>query len=92
MFCVYAIISGVDGRIYVGLSKNPFQREIEHNKGETKSTKGFRPWKLFFIETDYQSLKEARKAEKKLKSGFGKEFLKTLSKDKMTYRSGVAQR
>ncbi len=92
MYSTYAIWSKTANRIYVGLSKDPFQREAEHNKGETKSTKGFRPWKLFFIETDYQSLAEARKAEKKLKSGFGKEFLKTLPKDTITYRSGVAQR
>ena len=92
MYSVYAIWSKGANRIYVGLSQDPFQRELEHNKGETKSTKGFRPWKLFFIETDYQSLSEARKAEKKLKSGFGKEFLKTLPKDTIKHRSGVAQR
>ncbi len=92
MYCVYSIISQIDFRIYVGLSKNPYHRVDEHNLGETKSTKPYRPWKLFFIETDHQSLPEARKREKILKSGFGKEFLKTLPKDRITYRSGVAQR
>jgi putative endonuclease len=92
MYCIYSIISAIDGRIYVGMSKDPHKRLLEHNSGETKSTKGFRPWTLFFIETDFQSLSQARDREKILKSGFGKEFLKTLPKDKITYRSGVAQR
>lgn len=91
MYSVYAITSAVDDRIYVGLSKNPESRLIEHNAGETFSTRPYRPWKLFFIKTGFQSLIEAREVEKTLKSGFGKEFLKTLPKDKVTY-SGVAQR
>lgn len=92
MYYVYAIISSVDNRLYVGMSKSPTQRLSEHNLGYTKSTKPYRPWKLFFIETDFQTLRDAREREKKLKSGFGKEFLKTLPKDIITYRSGVAQR
>ena len=70
---------------------DPLRRVNDHNAGDTKSTKPYRPWRLFFIETDHQSLSEARVEEKKLKSGFGKEFLKTLPKNTITYRSGVAQ-
>lgn len=92
MYCVYAIISQIKNRIYVGLSHDPFKRLTEHNLGECKSTKGYTPWKLFFIETDHQSLNSARNSEKRLKSGFGKEFLKTLPKEKISYYSGVAQR
>jgi putative endonuclease len=74
------------------MSQNPSRRMMEHNAGETTSTKPYRPWKLFFVETDFQSLIEAKKREKVLKSGFGKEFLKALPKNTVTYRSGVAQR
>ncbi len=47
---VYAIKSDKDKRIYVGISKNPEKRLSEHNKGETKSTKSFRPWKIIYME------------------------------------------
>ncbi len=87
LYFVYAIQSHKDGRIYVGLSKNPDVRLVEHNNGETKSTKGFRPWKLIYQKLIGSRL-EARKEEKKLKSGYGKEFLKSLT----TYYSPVAQR
>ena len=51
------------------------KRLNEHNAGKTKSTKGYRPWKLFFYEK-YNSREEARKREKYLKSGIGKEWIK----------------
>lgn len=85
MYSVYAITSEQHKRIYVGLSSDPYKRLESHNKGDTKSTKGFRPWKLFFIETNFQTLAIARIREKILKSGFGKEFLKTLPKDRVTH-------
>jgi putative endonuclease len=72
MYTVYAIQSEVDQRIYVGFSSNLENRITEHNAGKTKSTKGYRPWKLIYQESqpDRQS---ARKREKYLKSGVGKE-------------------
>jgi putative endonuclease len=48
VYFVYAIESEVDKRIYVGMSKDPVGRLKEHNAGKTKSTKGYRPWKLIF--------------------------------------------
>lgn len=74
---VYAIQSKVDNRLYVGLSKNPEKRLRGHNNGETFSTKGFRPWHLVYTEK-VGSRKDARKREKYLKSGIGKEFLKSI--------------
>lgn len=76
-YFVYAIKSQKDGRIYVGLSSNPANRLKSHNKGETFSTKGWRPWKLFYIKL-VESREQARAVEKKLKSGYGKEFLKSI--------------
>lgn len=76
MFFVYVIVSEIRGlRFYVGLSEDPDKRLIEHNKGKTKSTKGYIPWAPFFTEK-YLSLKEAREREKYLKSGTGKEKIK----------------
>ncbi|MEK7120098.1 MAG: GIY-YIG nuclease family protein, partial [Patescibacteria group bacterium] len=47
-YYIYAIKSYKDGRLYVGISRNPESRLIEHNSGMTKSTKPFRPWKIVF--------------------------------------------
>jgi len=76
-YFVYAIQSISDNRIYVGISENPEKRFLEHNRGWTKSTKTYRPWKLIFKKV-CASRFEAREEEKRLKSGFGKEFLKSL--------------
>ncbi len=57
------------------MTSNLPRRLKEHNSGKTKSTKGFKPWKLFFFE-DFDSRKEARNREKYLKSGIGREFIK----------------
>ena len=76
-YFVYAIKSEKDGRIYVGMSNNVQRRITEHNNGFTKSTKAWRPWKLI-LEKKINSRLEARVEEKRLKSGYGKEFLKSL--------------
>jgi putative endonuclease len=77
MFFVYAIRSEMDGRIYVGMCSNMETRLKEHNTGKTKSTKGFRPWILIYKE-EINTRVDARNKEKYLKSGVGKEFLKSL--------------
>lgn len=74
---VYAIQSGKDGRIYVGLSMNTELRLRQHNHGKNPSTKPWRPWNIIYKKS-FESRPEARKEEKRLKSGFGKEFLKSL--------------
>lgn len=75
MFFVYVIKSEFNGFFYVGLTTSVTNRIIQHNKGMTKSTKPFKPWKLFFSE-EYETRIEARKREKYLKSGVGKEYIK----------------
>ncbi len=78
MCTVYALQSQLDQRIYVGLSKDLNKRLREHNAGYVTSTKGFRPWTIIFTEI-VETRIEARNLEKKLKSGYGKEFLKGLN-------------
>jgi len=79
-YFVYAIQSEVDKRIYVGLSHNVVRRLKSHNNGETFSTKGFRPWNLVYQE-EVGNRENARKREKYLKSGCGKEYLKNIIKN-----------
>ena len=75
MFFVYVIRSCKDGRFYVGLTSCVERRLNEHNHKRTKSTKGFVPWELCFYEL-FDTRLEARKREKYLKSGVGKEYIK----------------
>lgn len=75
MWYVYVLYSESHNRFYKGIAKNVSRRLKEHNSGKTKSTKGFRPWKLFFVE-EYESAEEARLKEKFLKSGDGRKYIK----------------
>jgi len=77
MFFVYAIKSTVRNYIYVGMSNNVNRRVLEHNAGENKSTKAYKPFTLIYTET-FATRLEAREKEKYLKSGIGKEYLKSL--------------
>lgn len=77
LYWVYAIRSR-SGRIYVGMSSNVERRVAEHNRGSVFSTKGYRPWLLIYREKCGINRPDARKREKYLKSGVGKEFLKNI--------------
>ncbi len=76
---VYAIQSQINNFIYVGMTENVNIRLEQHNSGKNKSTKTYRPWKLFYEEYCVDRI-SARKREKQLKSGYGKEFLKSILK------------
>ena len=74
-YFVYVLQSEIDGRLYKGQTSNIDKRIIEHNTGKTKSTKGFKPWKLVYLEI-FDSRSEAVLREKYFKTGSGREFLK----------------
>jgi putative endonuclease len=76
VYIVYAIQSEKDSRIYVGFSSNAVKRLTQHNSGKTKSTKAYIPWRLIYQE-EVEGRENARKREIFLKSGIGKEFLKS---------------
>ena len=76
-FYLYALVSLIDGRIYVGIAHDPEKRLIEHNSGKTKSTKGFVPWKLFY--TEFCGIAAiARSREIYFKSSAGKRRLRAI--------------
>jgi len=79
MFFVYAIKSQTRNYIYVGLSENIEVRIRQHNAGHERTTKPYRPFTLIHQES-FSTRPLARKREKFLKSGAGKEFLKSLCK------------
>jgi putative endonuclease len=78
MYYVYAIQSQKNSRIYVGLTSDLEKRLTEHNKGKTRSTKFYIPWKNIYFEVCNDRI-EARKREKYWKSGIGKEKLKKMA-------------
>lgn len=73
-YYAYVLESEIDGRFYKGHTSRLKERIIEHNSGKTKSTKGYRPWKLVYHEI-FDTEIEAIAREKFLKSGAGREFL-----------------
>jgi putative endonuclease len=74
MFYVYVIQSEADFGLYIGMSGNLRRRFLEHQNGESRSTKGRRPWKLIYYEA-YLEKQDAEGREMFLKSGSGRRFL-----------------
>jgi putative endonuclease len=77
MYYVYAIRSRSRNYIYVGLTDNPDRRIKEHNNKKESTTRPYVPFDVVTIE-EHETRIKAREREKYLKSGFGKEYLKSL--------------
>jgi len=77
VYYVYAIKSIAKKYIYVGLTNNPERRIAQHNCKKERTTRSYAPFNTIRIE-QYETRLEARKREKYLKSGSGKEYLKSL--------------
>lgn len=78
------VIESDGGRRYIGISSDVKKRLIAHKNGLSRWTKGYKGWRLIYLER-YDNYTEARKREiylKKLKGG--NEFLKIIN-------SGVEQ-
>jgi len=77
MYFVYILKSDIKNYIYVGLTNNVDRRVGEHQRGKEKTTRSYRPFSLIHVES-FQTRIVARKREKYLKSGFGKEWIKSV--------------
>jgi putative endonuclease len=77
MYYVYAIKSVNKNYSYVGLTANTARRIAEHNEKKEKTTRSYAPFKTILIE-EHDTRIKAREREKYLKSGAGKEYLKSL--------------
>ncbi len=75
MVFVY-VLQGAKKR-YVGITNNLSRRLAEHRSGRTKSAQIIGPFKLLHTE-EFPDYSSARKREKFLKSGQGREFLDRL--------------
>ena len=81
MWFAYALQSKYDGWLYIGMSTDVNRRLTEHNRGYNRSTRPRVPFELFYIE-ECSSRGEARKREKFLKSGKGRDFLRARLRGK----------
>ncbi len=77
MYYTYVLNSQPRNYFYVGLTANVARRSNEHNGGKNKTTKPYRPFDILFVE-EFDTRKKARIREKYLKSGSGKEYIKSL--------------
>ena len=75
---VYALRSRKDGWLYIGMTSDLERRLKEHNSGYNRSTRSRVPFDLIFSER-CASRAEAREREKFLKSGKGREMLRTCT-------------
>ncbi len=67
MWWVYILQSETTGRFYVGHTNDLERREVEHNSGQTKSTKNRGPWKVVHRER-FDSKEAAYARERQIKS------------------------
>jgi putative endonuclease len=77
MYYVYAISSTSRNYIYVGMTDHVERRFAQHNNGWNSTTKPYTPFELIHVE-EFLTRSDARKKEKYLKSGAGKELLKKI--------------
>jgi putative endonuclease len=64
---VYILRSKTSSKFYIGCADDPLARLAEHQRGQTKSTRGRGPWSLLYQER-FDTLAEARRREVQLKS------------------------
>ena len=74
MIFVYVLQSESDSGLYIGMTGDLRKRLEEHQWGESRSTKGRRPWRLIYYEA-YLDRADAGGREVFLKSGAGRRFL-----------------
>ena len=79
-FVVYILYSSKYNIHYTGYTSNIIRRFYSHNKYATKGFSiKYRPWKVIHVEF-YKTKKEALNREKFLKSGQGRDYVKSIIK------------
>ena len=81
MACVYILQSLRDGRFYIGSTADLEKRTKHHFGGFTPSTKRFGRIEFVFSQ-EYQTLKEARMIEKRLKNLKRRDYIEKIVSDR----------
>ena len=76
-YITYALKSLKDGTLYIGMTSDVERRLKQHNSGKTSSNRHSVPFEIIYTKP-FESRADARKHEKHLKSGSGRESLKRL--------------
>ena len=76
-YYIYILKSLKNGSFYIGYTNNLRKRLIDHNSGNNKATKPFRPYRLIFYEA-FLSRIDAKNREEYLKSGYGRRTINKL--------------
>jgi putative endonuclease len=76
-FIVYILFSKSYQKHYTGFTTNLEQRLLSHNELGDGWTVRYRPWELIFTK-EFENKMEAMKFEKWLKTGAGRDFIKTI--------------
>ncbi len=77
---VYVLRSLLDGRFYMGSTKDLKKRLELHNSGAIRSTNPRRPFELVFYEA-YRNEHDAKRRESYLKTAKGKTTLRTMLRE-----------
>ena len=77
MWWVYVLRSSTNGRLYTGSTNDLERRMAEHRRGKTRYTRHTGPFALVYSE-EHATRIDARRRERFLKSGQGREELATL--------------
>jgi putative endonuclease len=80
---VYVLKSRLDGKNYVGYTKNLKLRFEQHNNGKVASTAKRRPLEIIYYEACLDQ-RDATHREKYLKTIYGKRFIKSRLKSYLT--------
>jgi putative endonuclease len=83
MHYTYVLQNNIDGKFYVGFTKNLKLRFEQHRKGLVESTRNRRPLMLVYYEACIGE-EDAIRREKYLKTYHGKMFLKRRLKSYLT--------
>lgn len=78
MFYTYILQNTLTGRYYTGSTSDLEERLLQHNAGQTKSTKHGAPnWKIVYQET-FQTRSEAIKREYQIKRKKSRKYIELL--------------
>ena len=78
VFTTYVLFSEKFKKHYTGYTSNLEARLISHNElGSKDWATRYRPWKLIYF-CEFNSISEATRHEKWLKSGVGREFIASI--------------
>ena len=77
-FTVYILFSEQYHKYYIGYTSNISLRLKSHNEFGKGWTARYRPWKIIYTKK-FENKSDAMTYEKWLKTGVGREFIKSLS-------------